>query len=185
MHLKISPEKCCPSCLGFNVLTKCPTSNDAANWIETNKLPTSQTRSVIICWVVVAWCVLSHDLILEPFSHCRVHMVVADGLTPSAIIVMMEASGRISVEFICNWTGNIQEDMQNCSQISCVLVTYRKIFNIRRTVVGNKIVYHSDVFGCSNYIFILDLSPGFNRLCKDNCKMRQIHLSFGNWCNLY
>ena len=82
MHLKISPEKCCPSCLDFNVWTKCPTSNDAANCIETNKLPTSQTRSVIICWVVVAWCVLSHDLILEPFSHCRVHMVVADGLTP-------------------------------------------------------------------------------------------------------
>ena len=26
---------------------------------------------------------------------------------------------------------------------------------------------------CSNYIFILDLTPGFNILCKDNCKQRQ------------
>ena len=39
-------------------------------------------------------------------------------------------------------------------------------------------VDHSDVVGsfarrrCSNYIFILDLTPGFNGLSKDNCKMR-------------
>ena len=26
---------------------------------------------------------------------------------------------------------------------------------------------------CSKYIFILDLTPGFNRLGKDNCKMRR------------
>ena len=46
---------------------------------------------------------------------------------------------------------------------------YRKVSNIRGTLVGNKIVDHSDVVGaspvacrrCSNYIFILDLTSGF------------------------
>ena len=44
---------------------------------------------------------------------------------------------------------------------------YRKTSNISRTLVGNKIVNNSDVVGasprrCSNYIFILNLTYGFN-----------------------
>ena len=38
---------------------------------------------------------------------------------------------------------------------------------------------------CSNYIFILDITPGFNRLRKDNCKTRRKHSSFVIWCCLY
>ena len=52
-------------------------------------------------------------------------------------------------------------------------------FNISRTLVDNKLADHSDVVGaspvslrCSNYIFILDLTPGLNGLRKGNCKMR-------------
>ena len=33
-------------------------------------------------------------------------------------------------------------------------------------------------WSCSNYIFILDLTPGFNRLRKDNCKTRQETFKF-------
>ena len=37
---------------------------------------------------------------------------------------------------------------------------YRQVSNIRRTLIGNQIVDHSDVVGaarrCSNYIFILN-----------------------------
>ena len=49
---------------------------------------------------------------------------------------------------------------------------YRKISNIRRTLVGNKIVDHSDVVGASpaNYIFILDLTSGFKGFGKDSHK---------------
>ena len=36
---------------------------------------------------------------------------------------------------------------------------------------------------CSNYIFIFDLTLGFNRLGKDHCKMRRETLSFGIWCS--
>ena len=32
---------------------------------------------------------------------------------------------------------------------------------------------------CSNYIFILDSTPGFSVLGKDNCKMRQESFKFG------
>ena len=33
---------------------------------------------------------------------------------------------------------------------------------------------------CSNYIFILDLTPGFNGLDKDNCKPRRETFKFGD-----
>ena len=46
---------------------------------------------------------------------------------------------------------------------------YRKVSNIRRTYVGNKIVDYS-CRRCSNYIFILNLTPGFNGLGKENYK---------------
>ena len=54
---------------------------------------------------------------------------------------------------------------------------YHQTSNISHTLVENKIVDHSDVVGaspvgCSNYTFILDLTPGFNGLGKDNCKTR-------------
>ena len=52
-------------------------------------------------------------------------------------------------------------------------IIYRKISNIRCTSVGNVIVDH-----CSNYIFILDLTPGLNELGKDNCKTRQETFKF-------
>ena len=37
---------------------------------------------------------------------------------------------------------------------------------------------------CSNYIFILDWTPGFNRLRKDNCKTRQESIKFWNLVRL-
>ena len=53
-----------------------------------------------------------------------------------------------------------------------------------RTVVGNKIVDRADVVGayrrCSNYIFILDLTPGFNGLGKGNCKTQREPFKFGD-----
>ena len=60
---------------------------------------------------------------------------------------------------------------------------YCQISNIRRTLVGNIIVDHSDSCSiacqrCSNYIFILDLTPGFNRLYRDNCKTWRKTLKF-------
>ena len=57
--------------------------------------------------------------------------------------------------------------------------SYRQTSNISRTLEGNKLVVHSDIVECiarrrcSNYIFILDLTPGFNGLGKDNCKTRR------------
>ena len=42
---------------------------------------------------------------------------------------------------------------------------------------------HSDLFGPSptpNYIFILDLTPSFNGLGKDNCKKRRETFKFGS-----
>ena len=65
---------------------------------------------------------------------------------------------------------------------------YRKISNIRCTLVGNKIVDHSDVVGaspvCSNYIFILNWTPGFSGFGKDNCKTRRETFMFGDWVRL-
>ena len=47
---------------------------------------------------------------------------------------------------------------------------YRQTSNISRALVGNDIFDHTDVVGrCSNYIFILDFTTGFNGLGKYNC----------------
>ena len=57
--------------------------------------------------------------------------------------------------------------------------SYRQTSNNRRTLVGNKIVDHSDVVGAwhvgaaPSTFFILNLTPGFNGLGKDNCKTSQ------------
>ena len=61
---------------------------------------------------------------------------------------------------------------------------YRQTSNIGRTLLDNttcwsirsswSIAYRR----CSNYIFILYLTPGFNRLGKDNCKTRRETFNF-------
>ena len=68
---------------------------------------------------------------------------------------------------------------------------YRKTSNVSRTLVGNKIVDNSDVVGASpvgaapNYIFILNLTPGFNGLGKTTARGDKKYLSFGIRCDLY
>ena len=60
---------------------------------------------------------------------------------------------------------------------------YIQISDMSRSLVGNKSVDHSDVVGamcrrCSNYIFILQLSVGFNGLRRCNCKTRRETFKF-------
>ena len=63
--------------------------------------------------------------------------------------------------------------------LSLTQINYYRKTNISRTLVDNKIVDHSDVVGASpvgassNYIFIIDLAPGFNGLGEDNHKTRR------------
>ena len=63
------------------------------------------------------------------------------------------------------------------------MIAYRKTSNIRRTLVGNKIVDHSDVVGacrrCSNYILVLDLTTGSKGFGKDGRKT--VRESFKCW----
>ena len=61
--------------------------------------------------------------------------------------------------------------------------TYRQVSNIRRTLVGNycwslRCSWSITCWRCSNYIFILYLTAGFNRLGKDKCKTRQESVKF-------
>ena len=81
-------------------------------------------------------------------------------------------------------------------------LSYRQLSNIRCTL-GYKFVDHSCSWSitcrrCSNYIFFLDLAPGFNGLGNDNCKTRRgafklwdlVHLileiwRYMEWCVAY
>ena len=71
----------------------------------------------------------------------------------------------VQLNAIVCWTGN-----------NWTSLIYRQTYKM--TLLGNKIVYHSDVVWsiacrrCSNYIFILDLTPSFGGLGKVNCKTR-------------
>ena len=67
-----------------------------------------------------------------------------------------------------------------------VCYDYLQVSNISCTLVGNKIVNHSDVVGASpvsaapTTIFILDITSGFTGLGKDNCKTRRETFKFGD-----
>ena len=75
--------------------------------------------------------------------------------------------------------------------VSVAVNYYRKTSNASHTLVGNKIVDNSRCSWsiacrrCSNYIFILNLTPGFNGLSEDNCKRIQETFKLGIWCDLY
>ena len=47
------------------------------------------------------------------------------------------------------------------------------------------IILMSQTFSCSNYIFILHLTPGFNILRKDNCKPSRETFEFWDLVLLY
>ena len=77
------------------------------------------------------------------------------------------------------------------SQVLMYLEVYFQTSNISCTLVGNKIVHNSDVVGalpvcwhCSNYIFILHLTPGFNGLGKGNLKAKRETFKFGDSVHL-
>ena len=64
---------------------------------------------------------------------------------------------------------------------------YRKTSNIRHTLLGNKIVDLSYVGcrRCSNYIFIVYLTHGFNGLPMTTARRDEKHSSFGIRCHLH
>ena len=59
-------------------------------------------------------------------------------------------------------------------------MTCHQTSNINHTWICKKIADHSDVVGASpvNYIFILNLTPGFNGLGKENGKTRRESFKF-------
>ena len=68
------------------------------------------------------------------------------------------------------------------SEVPYVISCYRQISNTRGALMGNEIVDHSYVVGaspgCSNYIFILDLTYGLNIMNTGNCKTRREAFKF-------
>ena len=82
---------------------------------------------------------------------------------------------RLSVK--CSWTREVSIFLYKYQFFDKALIrTLRYIpsnlCNLIRTLVGNKIVDRR----CFDYTFIvdiIDLTPGFNGLVKDNCKARR------------
>ena len=77
----------------------------------------------------------------------------------------------------CWWPGDSRNQIINHDAYlvlqKAVILYYREISDIRRTLLCNNVVDNSDVVGAASIIFILDYIHRFNRLCKDNCKTRQ------------
>ena len=67
---------------------------------------------------------------------------------------------------------------------SMITVTYCQTSNISITLVGNKLVDHSDSWSitsrcCSNNIFILGLTSSYNGWAKKTARRHRKYLSFG------
>ena len=73
-------------------------------------------------------------------------------------------------------------DIYAIEKLHCKMDTYRQTCKISRTLVGNKIVDHSDVVGAAP-VGILDLTTGFNILHKT--RQDEKHFYFGIWYSLY
>ena len=81
-----------------------------------------------------------------------------------------------------------------CCSISIMIWqknNYRQVSNIKRTLVGDKIVDHSDIVGASP----VGVAPTISSFCtehlasidwvKANVRWDENHLSFVIWCHLY
>ena len=73
----------------------------------------------------------------------------------------------------CSWL----HQSHHCEFGSCVYI-YRQIFNIRHIRRQSDCRSLSANRRCSNYIFILDLTPGLNRLGRNNCETWREIFSF-------
>ena len=94
-------------------------------------------------------------------------------------------SSWIDLHTSCRLT-SLEQGQQYYYQIP---VKYRKLSNISRTLVGNKIVDHSDVVGASPVgaaptTSFFNLTPGFSGLGKDNSMTRRETFMFWEWVRL-
>ena len=79
----------------------------------------------------------------------------------------------VSIHFIVGRDNYLWDDI-------CQLVNHRRKqewveylnYIYRQTFISKSVARRR----CSKYIFILDLTPGFNKLGKDNCKTRHIYI---------
>ena len=75
-----------------------------------------------------------------------------------------------------------------CCGLMTMSFTYRQTSNIKHTLIGNKIVDHSDEVGASPFgdaPTTSSFSTWHNVLQKYNCMTRRGKLSLGIWCGLY
>ena len=141
-------------------------------------------------------------MIQPHFKHCVIwytmvtllpHVVVKSSLTISIKFPMMHCACAWS---LCDWylkyrdmeptlSGNIGQYPGKIDKNR----VYRQVSNIRRTLVFNSIrsllcSWSIACRRCSNYIFILGLTPGFNILRKDYCKPRRETFKFWDLARL-
>ena len=91
-----------------------------------------------------------------------------------------------NLDFLINW--NLVNDYVG-ALITRVVLMYHQTSNTRHTVVGNKIVNHSDVIGASTVgaaasSFMTEHLASMD-WAKTTAKQYEKHLSFGFWCALY
>ena len=93
---------------------------------------------------------------------------------------------------VCEYIQRMRQiEYDNITILLCKMISYRQVCNIRRTFVGNKIAYHSDIVGASPvgaapttssfstyHLALLDLANTTARLGKEQ-------LSLVIWCALY
>ena len=86
-----------------------------------------------------------------------------------------------------NWYGEIKYILISGALVELDDDQHHQVSNIRRTLVGYKIVDHSDVVGASPVgaaPTTSSFSTGFIGLGKDNCQTRQETIKFGDLVRL-
>ena len=87
----------------------------------------------------------------------------------------------------------VANDLASCvaRASAATVLTYRQVSDIRRTLVGNKIVDYSDVIGASP-VGAAPTTSSFSTehlssmdFVKTTVRGYKKHLNFGIWCDLY
>ena len=136
----------------------------------------------------------AHETIFQLPDKCQAPYIFLYKIWHTHLQTMPDMSGTFcahwytEVIYSTTWTNGwclvVLHFYQYFQWICVIFYMYRQSSNISCTWVGNincwslRCSWSIACRHCSHYIFILNLTPGFNELGKDNCKTRQESFKF-------
>ena len=182
MHLKMSSVKWRPFCLGLNVLNTYIVLVPMlwkSNWVFLKP-----NHAAFSCYIFINIPIII--LILLLFFKSIYHCLLYDSF---CIYLWLKSMCWLIVDVSLEYFKDTSTDTDACQSLQSN--AYGQISNIRRTLLGNKIVDHSDVVGASP-VGAAPTTSSFSTKhqasidwAETTARRGENHLCFAIWCVLY